>query len=264
MWPHAVRHTTVARKRVLTKVRDDSWVPLERWLGRKPPMDMLRVFSCMAVTHVPKKYLMVGSGDDTNDRAKKNESKKSNLGGSRKLGDHKESGAAFKEQQKGEEIPKAAAEEEHGESIWGTIASAAFSNPTLAMGECDWLTMHRRMGHVALPILQQLVKNELVADIRVKGEPTEVLGCPACMQAKFTCFPFSSSEAMAKAPLDEVVMDVVGPLKLGAAGAEYFLTIVNVYTRMTWVYVLSKKSDVVETVKTDWLPMVERQQDRLV
>ncbi|CAI7874043.1 unnamed protein product [Closterium sp. NIES-53] len=204
------------------------------------------------------------SGDDTNDRAKKNESKKSNLGGSRKLGDHKESGAAFKEQQKGEEIPKAAAEEEHGESIWGTIASAAFSNPTLAMGECDWLTMHRRMGHVALPILQQLVKNELVADIRVKGEPTEVLGCPACMQAKFTCFPFSSSEAMAKAPLDEVVMDVVGPLKLGAAGAEYFLTIVNVYTRMTWVYVLSKKSDVVETVKTDWLPMVERQQDRLV
>ncbi|CAI7850762.1 unnamed protein product, partial [Closterium sp. NIES-54] len=63
--------------------------------------------------------------------------------------------------------------------------------------------------------------------------------------------------------LDEVVMDVVGPLKLGAAGAEYFLTIVDVYTRMTWVYVLSKKSDLTETVKTDWLPMVERQQDRL-
>ncbi|CAI7889562.1 unnamed protein product [Closterium sp. NIES-53] len=59
-------------------------------------------------------------------------------------------------------------------------------------------------------------------------------------------------------------MDVVGPLKLGAAGAEYFLTIVDVYTRMTWVYVLSKKNDVAETVKTDWLPMVERQQDRLV
>ncbi|CAI7773219.1 unnamed protein product, partial [Closterium sp. NIES-54] len=68
---------------------------------------------------------------------------------------------------------------------------------------------------------------------------------------------------MAKAPLDEVVMDVVGPLKLGAAGAEYFLTIVDVYACMTSVYVLSKKSDMAETVKTDWLPMVERQQDRL-
>ncbi|CAI7873891.1 unnamed protein product [Closterium sp. NIES-53] len=108
------------------------------------------------------------------------------------------------------------------------------------------------------------MKNEMVAGIRVKGEPDEVLGCPTCMQAKFTHYTFSSSEATAKAPLDEVVMDVVGPLKLGASGAEYFLTIVDVYTRMNWVYVLSKKSDVAETVKTDWLPMVERQQDQLV
>ncbi|CAI7737253.1 unnamed protein product [Closterium sp. NIES-54] len=125
----------------------------------------------------------------------------------------------------------------------------------LHLGDC-W--------HVALPILQQLVKKEMVAGICVKGEPDEVLGCPTCMQAKFTRFPFSSSEATAKAPLDEVVMDMVGPLKLGAAGAEYFLTIVEIYTRMTWVYVLSEKSDVAETMKIDLLPMVERQQDRLV
>ncbi|CAI7897217.1 unnamed protein product [Closterium sp. NIES-54] len=196
----------------------------------------------------------VGSGDGANGRAKEMTSK---------LGEHEESGAAAEKQHKDEENPKAAAEEEYGENMWGTIASAAFSNPTLATGECDWLTLHLRMGHVALPILQQLVKNEMVAGIRVKGEPDEVLGCPTCMQAKFTHYSFSSSEATAKAPLDEVVMDVVGPLKLGAAGAEYFLTIVDVYTRMIWVYVLSKKSDVAETVKTDWLPMVERQQDRL-
>ncbi|CAI7755026.1 unnamed protein product [Closterium sp. NIES-53] len=206
----------------------------------------------------------VGSGDGANGRTKEIESKKCDLGGTSKLGEHDESGAAAKKQHKGEENPKAEAEEEYGESMWGTIASVAFSNPTSATGECDWLTLHRRMGHVALPILQQLVKNEMVAGICVKGEPDEVLCCPTCMQAKFTRYPFSSSEATAKAPLVEVVMDVVGPLKLGAAGAEYFLTIVDVYTRMTWVYVLSKKSDVAETVKTDWLPMVERQQDRLV
>ncbi|CAI7835014.1 unnamed protein product, partial [Closterium sp. NIES-54] len=184
----------------------------------------------------------VGTANGANGRAKDMKSKKCNLGGTSKLGEHEESGAAAQKQHKGEENPRAAAEEEYGENMWGTIASAAFSNPTSATGECDWLTLHRRMGHVALPILQQLVKNEMVAGIRVKGEP---------------------DEATAKAPLDEVVMDVVGPLKQGAAGAEYFLTIVDVYTRMTWVYVLSKKSDVAETVKTDWLPMVERQQDRL-
>ncbi|CAI7763053.1 unnamed protein product, partial [Closterium sp. NIES-54] len=56
MLPHAVRHATMARNRVLTKVGNESWVPLERWLGRKPLVDMLRVFVCMAVAHVPKKY----------------------------------------------------------------------------------------------------------------------------------------------------------------------------------------------------------------
>ncbi|CAI7899630.1 unnamed protein product [Closterium sp. NIES-54] len=205
----------------------------------------------------------VGSGYGANDGAKAKESNKCKPGGTSKQCELTESGAAAKEQHKGEENPKAVSEEEYRESMWGTIASAAFTNPTLATGECDWLTLHRRMGHVALPILQQLAKNEMVAGICVKGEPDEVLGCPTCMQAKFTRFLFSSLEAMAKAPLDEVVMDVVSPLTLGAAGAEYFLTIVDTYTLMTWVYVLSKKSDVAETVKTDWLPMVERQQDRL-
>ncbi|CAI7851680.1 unnamed protein product [Closterium sp. NIES-54] len=170
-------------------------------------------------TSISTKGEAVGSGDGANGRAKEIKSKKCNLGGTSKLGEHEESGVAAKKQHKDEENYKAAAEEKYGENMWGTIAGAAFSNPTSATGECDWLTLHRRMGHVALPILQQLVKNEMVAGIRVKGEPDEVLGCPTCMQAKFTRYPFSSSEATAKAPLDEVVMDVVGPLKLGAAEA---------------------------------------------
>ncbi|CAI7794375.1 unnamed protein product [Closterium sp. NIES-53] len=170
----------------------------------------------------------VGSGYGANDGAKAKESNKCIPRGTSKQCEHEESGAATKEQHKGEENPKAAAEEEYGESMWGTIASVAFSNPTSPTGECDWLTCIGEWGHVSLRILQQLVKTEMVADIRMKGEPNEVLGCATCMQAKFTRFPFSGSEAKAKAPLHEVVMDVMGPLKLGAAGAEYFLTIVDV------------------------------------
>ncbi|CAI7891170.1 unnamed protein product [Closterium sp. NIES-54] len=256
----AKTYTARLGERILWDLHEDKDVYNEMWRIPVVPMPKER----QVAASISTKGEAVGSGDGANGRAKEIKSKKCNLGGTSKLGEHEESGAAFQKQHKGEENRKAAEEEEYGENMWGTIASAAFSNPTSATGECDWLTLHRRMGHVALPILQQLVKNEMVAGIRVKGEPDEVLGCPTCMQAKFTRYPFSSSEATAKAPLDEVVMDVVGPLKLGAAETEYFLTIVDVYTRMTWVYVLSKKSDLAETVKTDWLPMVEQQQDRLV
>ncbi|CAI7871241.1 unnamed protein product [Closterium sp. NIES-53] len=243
----AKTYTARLGERILWDLHEDRDVYNEMWQIPVAPMPKER----QVAASISTKGEAVGSGDGANSRAKEMKSKKCNLGGTSKLGEH-------------EENPKAAAEEKYGENMWGTIASAAFSNPTSATGECDWLTLHRRMEHAALPILQQLVKNEMVAGIRVKGEPDEVLGCPTCMQTKFTRYPFSSSEATAKAPLDEVVMDVVGPLKLGAAGAEYFLTIVDVYTRLTWVYMLSKKSDVAETVKTDWLPMVERQRDRLV
>ncbi|CAI7809569.1 unnamed protein product [Closterium sp. NIES-53] len=256
----AKTYTARLGERILWDLHEDRDVYNEMWQIPVVPMPKER----QVAASISTKCEAVGCGDGANGRAKEIKSKKCNLRGTSKLGEHEESGAAAKKQHKDEENPKAAVEEDYGENMWGTIANATFSNPTSATGECDWLTLHRRMGHVALPILQQIVKNEMVAGIRVKGEPDEVLGCPTCMQAKFTRYPYSSSEATAKAPLDEVVMDVVGPLKLGAAGAEYFLTILDVYTRMTWVYVLSKKSDVAETVKTDWLPMVERQQDRLV
>ncbi|CAI7734425.1 unnamed protein product [Closterium sp. NIES-53] len=198
---------------ILWDLHEDRDVYNEMWQIPVVPMPKER----QVPASISTKGEAVGIGDGANGRAKEIKSKKCNLGGTSKLGEHEESGAAAKEQHKGEENPKAATEEEYGESMWGTI-----------------------------------------------GEPDEVLGCPTCMQDNFTRYPFSIAEATAKTPLDEVVMDVVGPLKLGAAGAEYFLTIVDVYTRMTWVYVLSKKSDVAETVKTDWLPMVERQQDWLV
>ncbi|CAI7851011.1 unnamed protein product [Closterium sp. NIES-54] len=210
----AKTYTVRLGERILWDLHEDRDVYNEMWQIFVVPMPKEKQVAASMST----KGEVVGSGDGANGRAKKMKSKKCNLGGTNKLGEHEESGSASKKQHKDEENPKAA----------------------------------------------QLVKNEMVAGIRVKGEPDEVLGCPTCMQAKFTRYPFSSSEATAKTPLDEVVMDVVGPLKLGAAGSEYFLTIVDVYTRMTWVYVLSKKSDVAETVKTDWLPMVERQQDWLV
>ncbi|CAI7851776.1 unnamed protein product, partial [Closterium sp. NIES-54] len=59
----------------------------------------------------------VGSGDGANGRAKEIKSKKCNLGGTSKLGEHEDSGAAAQKQHKGEENPKAAAEEEYGENM---------------------------------------------------------------------------------------------------------------------------------------------------
>ncbi|CAI5460243.1 unnamed protein product [Closterium sp. Yama58-4] len=194
----AKTYTTRIGVRILWDLHEDRDVYNEMWQIPVVPMPKER----QVAASVSTKGEAVGSGDGANGRAKENEPKKGKPGGTSKLGEPKESDAAAKEQHKGEENPEAAAEEDYGERRWDAIASAAFSNPTSATRECDWLILHRCMGHVALSILQQLVKNQMVSGIRVKGEPNEVLGCPTSMQAKFTRFPFPSSEATAKAPLD--------------------------------------------------------------
>ncbi|CAI7770044.1 unnamed protein product [Closterium sp. NIES-54] len=95
---------------------------------------------------ISTKCELVGSGNDANDSAKENESKKSNLRGTSKLCGHKKSGATAKQHQKEEENPKAAAEE-YGETMWGTITSAVStsgaagnyrSHRGVRQGDSDW------------------------------------------------------------------------------------------------------------------------------
>ncbi|CAI7846428.1 unnamed protein product [Closterium sp. NIES-54] len=138
----AKTYTARIGERILWDLNKDRDVHNKMWQIPVVPMPKER----QVAASVRTKGEAVGSGYGANDGVKKNVSKKSNLGGTNNQCKHKESSVAAKEQHKGEEIPKATAEEEYEESMWGTIANAAFSNPD--MGECDRLTLHRRMGHV--------------------------------------------------------------------------------------------------------------------
>ncbi|CAI7866111.1 unnamed protein product [Closterium sp. NIES-53] len=53
-WPDAVRSACVAKNRALNHVGADKWVPYVEWIGRKPKVDMLRVFGCMCMALAPK------------------------------------------------------------------------------------------------------------------------------------------------------------------------------------------------------------------
>ncbi|CAI5481201.1 unnamed protein product [Closterium sp. Yama58-4] len=122
--------------RILWDLHEDKDFYNEMWQIPVVPMPKER----QVAVSVNTKGDAIGRGDGANGCVKENESKKCNLGGTSKLGEHKESGAAAKEQHKGEENPEAATEEDYRESMWGAIASAAFSHPTSATGECDYLS----------------------------------------------------------------------------------------------------------------------------
>ncbi|CAI5960026.1 unnamed protein product [Closterium sp. NIES-65] len=81
-------------------------------------------------------------------------------------------------------------------------------------GETDWATAHRRLGHVAMPLLKQLEKDGAVKGLKLNGQPPDD-NCEICLLSKFTRFPFHSVAGRSKKPLELVHMDLVGPLPVG-------------------------------------------------
>ncbi|CAI7803731.1 unnamed protein product [Closterium sp. NIES-53] len=126
-------------------------------------------------------------------------------------------------------------------------------------GETDWATAHRRLGHVAMPLLKQLQKNGAVKGLKLNGQPPDD-NFEICLLSKFTRFPFHSVTGRSKKPLELVHMDLVGPLPVqGHKGERYFLTIEDDWSRLMWAYPLKQKDHAASTIKEDWLPFVEKQ-----
>ncbi|CAI7861846.1 unnamed protein product [Closterium sp. NIES-54] len=89
----AKTYTARFGERILWDLHEDRDVYNEMWQIPVVPMPKER----QVAASVSTKGEAVGSGDGANGRAKENESKKSNLGGTSKLGNHNKCGAAAKE-----------------------------------------------------------------------------------------------------------------------------------------------------------------------
>ena len=97
---------------------------------------------------------------------------------------------------------------------------------------------HQRLGHPSHAPLQFLSKT--IPHIMIDSAHV----CDVCHLAKQTCLPFPHSSIKFTAPFDLIHCDIWGPHKiLVHSGARYFLTIVDDYTRFTWVHLMRFKSD---------------------
>lgn len=83
--------------------------------------------------------------------------------------------------------------------------------------------------------------------------------CDIFPLARQTRLPFPSSHIKTKGIFELIRVDTWGPYKSPTYNIyKYFLTIIDDYSRATWTYLLSSKSNVFSTLK-DYLVIVERQ-----
>jgi transposase InsO family protein len=113
-----------------------------------------------------------------------------------------------------------------------------------------WL-WHRRLGHVGMKQLKKLLSHDLVNGLKdIEFEKDRL--CSACQAGKQvgSAHPKKSTMSTCKA-FELLHMDLFGPTTYSSIGGnKYGFVIVDDFTRFTWVFFLSDKSEVFDTFKT--------------
>ena len=115
--------------------------------------------------------------------------------------------------------------------------------------ETCWL-WHRRLGHASMYLISKLVRLNLVRGIpRIKFEKDHI--CDACQHGKqFRESHPSISDTTTSKPLELVHLDLFGPTQVASLGGmKYCFVIVDDFSRFTWVFFLTHKSDTCDIFK---------------
>ena len=104
--------------------------------------------------------------------------------------------------------------------------------------EVIWL-WHYRLGHLSFARLKSLMPN-LFVDCNVT-----TFQCEVCTLAKHHRISYPLSNFKSIVPLSVIHSDVWGPSRISNLGGKrWFVTFIDEYTRLTWVYLMRDKSDV--------------------
>ncbi|CAM8932740.1 unnamed protein product [Rhodiola kirilowii] len=104
---------------------------------------------------------------------------------------------------------------------------------------------HRRLGHAPIDTINSILR-QYSNKFQCKDSN---YNCPVCPLAKQTKLPFSLRNYSADAPFSLIHGDVWGPFHVPTiTGSQYFLTLVDDYSRATWTFLMKHKSDAADHI----------------
>jgi len=128
---------------------------------------------------------------------------------------------------------------------------ASSSNITclVAKEENPWL-WHKRAAHIHMKQLNKLISKDLVIRLpKIKFEKDKI--GTACQKGKQVRSSFHSKNILSTSkPLELLHMDLFGPSRIKSYGGNYYaLVIVDDYSRFTWTFFLTLKSEAFKAFK---------------
>jgi len=113
----------------------------------------------------------------------------------------------------------------------------------------DWMTWHKRFGHIGFSGLRKLINDNLVDGMSVdRDSPVPV--CDACIAGKHSVHPFGDSRSRAQVPGQITHLDLWGKYDVTSIhGNSYYMLAVDDATRHVTIYFLKSKAAASERVQ---------------
>ena len=127
-----------------------------------------------------------------------------------------------------------------------------YANPAKQPVWADLQTWHRRLGHLGLSNVKRLAGMSDGLDIREGDDQEELPRCDACQQGKLTTLCSKEPMQRASEPFELVHSDIGGGGKLcpgQGQGHRYWITFLDDYTGMVWLYTMKARSDAITCLK---------------
>jgi hypothetical protein len=100
---------------------------------------------------------------------------------------------------------------------------------------------HSRLGHPAIPIVEKILKSHELPYVLDLNKHSV---CGACQQAKSHQLPYLVSTSVSTQPLELIFSDVWGLVVDSVGKYKYYVSFIDDFSKLTWVYFLKYKSEV--------------------
>lgn len=101
---------------------------------------------------------------------------------------------------------------------------------------------HNRLGHPSINVVKRVMRECNIVD-----QNNDKSVCKACYFGKFTKSPSPSTNTVYSSPLELIHTNVWGPAPISSSASfHYYVHFTDAFSRFTWIYLLGKKSDVIQ------------------
>ncbi|CAJ2637748.1 unnamed protein product [Trifolium pratense] len=143
------------------------------------------------------------------------------------------------------------------------LAAEGIGNIVIKMIDEVEALWHKRYGHLNYRSLSDLNSKELVYGLPKFKTKKSI--CEICVKSKHSRKPFvAEMPKRASGVLQVIHSDICGPFEAASlGGSKYFITFVDEYSRMIWLYTLKLKSEALEVFKK-FKVLIEKESEKSI